>query len=101
MATSQEIGYLKEIAQRLRFQSLSGCITASSSVVSDPQTIPARLSSITIVKTATNSTLLTFSNATTYQLTQAGETLVISANPGGNLPSFTIAGGSYKWVALK
>lgn len=94
--------FFDELARILRLQTKdTSCITASSSDVANPQTIRSKYASITIVKTGADVTTLTFKDGTTYQMTSLGETLVISANPGGDLPSFDISGGSYKWAAVK
>lgn len=66
--------------------------------------IPAGFKSIAIVKTSpnTDSVILTLSDASTYTLTELGETFIDAATAEQLLPVYAISGtGTFKWHGIK
>lgn len=95
------IQLLKSIERHTRCNSCGGDPLISTAGTGD---VPAGLKSFAIVKTSSNSDIVnvTLSDGSIYQMIELGEVFIESANNGGVLPDYTIAGpGTWKWHGLK
>ncbi len=67
--------------------------------------IPAGMKSFSIIKTSSAGTVtITMSDATTYVLTELGESFIESANEGASLPDYAVVGaggGTFKWHGIQ
>lgn len=105
------IGDLKpffgEISRLLRSiaQSLCKEVVVTPQIVSaGTASVPAGYRLVTFTKTSSSAdtVIITLPDATTYTLTQLGQTITIPATANHTLPAFTVSGaGTVQWIGLK
>lgn len=99
--------YFGEISRLLRSIAQSLCkevATTTQTVSAGTASVPAGFRSVTFTKTSpnTDTVIITLPDATTYTLTQLGETITIPTTANHTLPAFTVSGvGTVQWIGLK
>lgn len=103
--------YLDELNRKLRILTDKICCLIGDGATPVTQTtvsgvntsVPAGLKSVSITKTDATGTAvnITLSDGSVFPLTVQYETFVDAASLGGNLPAYTISGGTWKWHGIK